>query len=197
MGRLIFAATIGSVALVAAGVMAFDYVERPTTLRVAIPRDSDDQAIFAAATRRFAETREAIRLNLVPVDNPMQSARALEEGRADLAIVRSDLAMPTSGQTVLIMRRDALVFLAPSQSAIHGVDELRDHKLGILQSLPTEKADNRQLLEAALTQYDVPLESVQRVYLTIAEVPRALAEKKIDALFAIGVPGSDGLTDAV
>jgi TRAP-type uncharacterized transport system substrate-binding protein len=197
MRRFIFAAIIGSVALVAVGVMAIDYVERPTILRVAIPRDSDDQAIFAAATRRFAETHEAIRLNLVPVENPMQSARALEDGRADLAVVRSDLAMPPSGQTVLIMRRDALVFLAPSQSGIHGVDELRDHKLGILQSPSAEKADNRQLLEAALTQYEVPLESVQGIYLTIADVPRALAEKKIDALFAVGVPGADGLTDAV
>ena len=197
MRRFIFAAFIGSVAVIAAGLMVLYYLERPTILRVAVPRDSDDQAIFAAATQRLSETREAIRLNLVPVENLTQSARALEDGRADLAVVRSDLAMPQNGQTILIMCRDALLFLAPSQSGIHGIDELRGHKLGIVKSLPAGKADNRQLLEAALTQYDVPLDSVQRIYLTVAEVPRAVKEKKIDALFAFGVPGTDGLSDAV
>jgi len=197
MRRFIFAAFIGSAAVIAAGLFALYYLERPTLLRVVIPRDSDDQAIFAAATRRLAETREAIHLNLVPVENLTQSARALEEGRADLAVVRSDLAMPQNGQTILIMRRDAILFLAPSQSGIHGIDELRGHKLGILQSLPAGKAGNRQLLEAALTQYDVPLDSVQGIELTIAEVAQAVQEKKIDALFAVGAPGSDGLSDAV
>ncbi len=197
MRRFVFAAFIGSVAVIAAGIIAIYYLERPTILRVAVPRDSDDQAIFAAATRRLAEAREAIHLNLVPAENLTQSARALEDGRADLAVVRSDLSMPQNGQTVLIMRHDALLFLAPSQSGIHEIDELRGHKLGILQSLPAGKADNRPLLEATLTQYDVPLDSVQEIDLTIAEVARAVQEKKIDALFAVGVPGSDGLNDAV
>ncbi len=197
MRRFIFGATIGSLAVIAAAVAAFVYFERPTILRVAIARDSDDQAILAAATRSFADTRETIRLKLVPVENLLQSARALEEGHADLAVVRSDLAMPPSGQTVLIMRRDALLFLAPSQSGLHGIDDLHGRKIGILQSPSAGNVENKQLLDAALTQYEVPLDSVQRVYLTIAEVPQALAGKKIDALLAVGVPGSEGLTGAV
>jgi TRAP transporter TAXI family solute receptor len=197
MRRFIIGAIIGSLALIAAAAAALDYFERPTVLRVAIPRDSDDQAILAAATRSFAETHEAIRLKLVPVENLVQSARALEEGHADLAVVRSDLAMPPTGQTVLIMRRNAILFLAPSQSGLHGIDELRGRKIGVLQSLSAGKVDNQQLLDAALTQYDVPLDSVQRVYLTIAEVRRAVVDKKIDALLAVGVPGSEGLTAAV
>jgi hypothetical protein len=197
MRRIMVGAIVGSLALIATALAAFVYFERPTILRVAIPRDSDDQAILAAAMRSFAETREAIRLKLVPVENLAQSAHALEEGHADLAVVRSDLSMPPSGQTILIMRRDALLFLAPSQSGLHGVDELRGHKIGVLQSPSAGKVDNRQLLDAVLAQYDVPLDSVQRVYLTIAEVPQALAEQKIDTLLAVGVPGSDALTGVV
>ncbi|HMF06647.1 MAG TPA: TAXI family TRAP transporter solute-binding subunit [Methylocella sp.] len=197
MRRFMVGAIIGSLALIATALAVFVYFERPTILRVAFPRDSDDQAILAVAMRSFAETREAIRLKLVPVENLAQSAHALEEGHADLAVVRSDLSMPPSGQTVLIMRRDALLFLAPSQSGLHGVDELRGHKIGVLQSPSAGKVDNRQLLDAVLAQYDVPLDSVQRVYLTIAEVPQALADQKIDTLLAVGVPGSDALTGVV
>ena len=83
---------------------------RSPPLRIAIPRDSDDQAIMAAAALDFAEKRESIRLKLVAVEMA-ESSRALEEGHADLAIVRSDIAMPPSGQTVLIMRRNAAVLL--------------------------------------------------------------------------------------
>jgi TRAP transporter TAXI family solute receptor len=197
MRRFIFAAVIGSLALIVAAAVALDYFERPTILRVAVPGGSDDQAIIAAATRSFAETREAIRLKLVLVDDLAQSARALEEGHADLAIVRSDVAMPPSGETVLIMRHNAVLLLAPPQSALQGIDELRGGKIGVLQSLSATKVDNQQVLDATLTQYDVPPDSVQRVYLTIAEVPQALRDKKIDALLAVGEPGSDGLTAAV
>jgi hypothetical protein len=51
MRRFVFITIIGSVALIATAGVALDYFERPTILRVAVPRDSDDQAILAAATR--------------------------------------------------------------------------------------------------------------------------------------------------
>jgi TRAP-type uncharacterized transport system substrate-binding protein len=197
MHRFVVATIIGSFALIATAGVVLDYLERPTILRVAVPRDSDDQAILAAATRSFAESREAIRLKLVTVEDLAQSARALEEGHADLAVVRSDLAMPPRGQTVLIMRRNAVLILAPTQSGLHEIEELRSHKIGVLQGPSAGEADNQLLLDTVLAQYDVPAEAVQRVSLTASEVSRALADKKIDALLAVGVSGSDGLAEAV
>ncbi|MGH6931889.1 MAG: LysR substrate-binding domain-containing protein, partial [Dongiaceae bacterium] len=86
-------------------------------MRIAVPRDSDDQAIMAAAAHEFAEERPAIRLKLIVVESLADASHALQEGHADLAIVRSDLAMPPNGQTVLIMRRDAAVLFAPAESS--------------------------------------------------------------------------------
>ena len=124
-------------------------------------------------------------------------SRALQEGHADLAVVRSDLAMPPNGQTVLIMRRDAAVLFAPAESSLRAIDDLRGHKVGILQAVPPGKMDNQLLLDTALAQYDVPLASVGRVSLTLAELTRAVENKEIDAVLAVGVPGSKGLTEAV
>jgi TRAP-type uncharacterized transport system substrate-binding protein len=197
MRRFVFGATFGSLACIAAAVAALIYVERPTVLRVAVPRDSDDLAILAAATRNFAESRETIRLKLVAVENLLQSARTLEEGHADLAIVRSDLAMPPHGQTLLIMRRNAVLFVAPANSGLNGIEGLRGLKIGVLEAPPAGKAGNELLLDTALAQYDVPADSVQRIPLTAAELSRAVKEKRIDALLAVGVPGSDGLAQAV
>jgi hypothetical protein len=132
MRRFVFVTIIGSLALIATAGVALVYFERATILRVAVPRDSDDQAILAAATRSFAEGREDIRLKLVTVGDLAQSAHALEEGHADLAVVRSDLAMPPRGQTVLIMRRNAALLVAPAQSGLQEIEELRSRSQGPL-----------------------------------------------------------------
>jgi TRAP-type uncharacterized transport system substrate-binding protein len=197
MRRLICGMIIGSLAAIAAVATAIYYYERPSVLRIAVPRDSDDQAIVAAAARDFAENRNSIRLKLVEVESLAESARALQEGRADLAVVRSDLAIPPNGQTVLIMRRDAALLFAPAESNLRAIDDLRGHKVGILQAVPPGKVDDQLLLDTALAQYDVPSASVGRVSLTLAELSRAVENKEIDAVLAVGVPGLDGLTEAV
>ena len=197
MRRLIFATIIGSLGVIAAVAAAIYYYERPSVLRIAVPRDSDDQAIMAAAAHDFAEARDGVRLKLVAVDSLADASRALQEGHADLAVVRSDLAMPPNGQTVLIMRRDAAVLFAPAESELRAIDDLRGHKVGILQAEPAGKIDNQFLLDTALAQYDVPLASVSRESLTLAELTHAVENKEIDAVLAVGVPGSDGLTEAV
>jgi TRAP-type uncharacterized transport system substrate-binding protein len=197
MRRLIFIAVIGTLAITAAAAAAIYYYQRPSILHVAVPRDSDDQAILAAAGLEFAKARETIRLKLLPVENLAEASHALEAGHADLAIVRSDIAMPPSAQTILIMRRNAAVLVAPAQSGLHAIDELRGRKVGILQAVPAGKVDNQLLLDTALTQYEVPLSSVRRVPLALAELTRAVERKEIDAVLAVGVPGSDALTQAV
>lgn len=197
MRRLILGTIIGSLAVIGATAMGVYYYERPSVLRVAVPRGSDDQAILAAAARQFADDREAIRLKLVATGNLADSSRALQEGRADLAVVRSDIAMPPNGQTVLIMRRNAALLFAPARNGLHAIEDLRGHTIGILQAAPAEKVDNQLLLDTALAQYDVPSASVRRVSLTFADIARAVEHKEIDAVFAVGVPGSDSLTEAV
>ena len=69
MRRLVFGTIIGSLAAIAAVAAAIYYYERPAVLRIAVPRDSDDQAMMAAAAHDFAETRDgSIRLKLVAVE---------------------------------------------------------------------------------------------------------------------------------
>ncbi|MGQ0446477.1 MAG: hypothetical protein ACT4O2_15465 [Beijerinckiaceae bacterium] len=99
MRRLtMFGTIIGSLVAIVAFSAAIYYHERPSVLRVAVPRGSDDQAIMAAAARDFADGRDGIRLKLVAGGSLDESPRALQEGHAALAIVRSDLAMPPNGQ---------------------------------------------------------------------------------------------------
>ena len=186
--------------LAAIGVCAYALYlyQRPTVLRIAVTRGSDDQQVLSAAAYEFAQAHEQLALKLVPVDSLAETARAFDDQRVDLAIVRSDIDMPVDGLTVLIMRHNAALLLAPAGSPLHSIEDSKGRRIGILQ---TEQAgrpdDNQALLDAALAQSDIPLASVGRVPLAPAEVPDAIERRDVDAVLAIGTPGSANLTEMV
>ena len=58
-----------------------------------------------------------IHFETVTVPDLRGSAKALEDGKADIAIVRSDLPPPRNGDTLVILRRDAVAIVVPSEFA--------------------------------------------------------------------------------
>jgi TRAP transporter TAXI family solute receptor len=197
MRRLTLLAIIGGLAAIAAVTFGVYLYQRPSVLRVAVTRDSDDQAILAAAAQEFVQHREPVRLKVVVFDTLAECARAFDENRVDLAVVRSDISMPTSGQTVLIMPRNAVFLFAAAQSGVRSVDDLRGRKVGVLQGGQGESAGNQALLDAALAQYDVSSASVKRQNLSFEELAGALRRREIDAVLAVEPLGSESLTQAV
>jgi TRAP-type uncharacterized transport system substrate-binding protein len=196
--RLLTLVAIGVIFTIAgAAALALYYYERPTTLRVAVTRDSDDQQMLADAAHEFAQKRESLRLKPVLVDSLSEAAHAFEDERVDLAIVRSDISMPVNGQTVLIMRHDAALLVAPAGSDLKSVEDLRGRKVGILEADEAGRPGNHALLDAALAQYDVSTASVRRVPLTLAELPDAIERREVDVVLSIETPGSANLTGAV
>lgn len=180
----------------AAGLVAYFY-ERPNILRVAVVQGSEDQEVIAAAAEDFAHEHETIRFKVIPVDDLAAAASAMEQGQADLAVVRSDVQTPVNGQTVLIMHKNAAIFIVPSKTNIHSIGDLKGHKLGIVRDPAITGAPNFNLLETALAQYDLPLSALETVSLPVNDIEQALTSKSIDAVFAFGAPGSPRLNSAV
>ncbi len=197
MRRLVLLSIAGAFAIAAAIVLFAYLYERPTVLRVAVVRGSEDQEIMSAAAQDFVRERETIHLTVVPVDSLAASAAALEHGRSDLAIVRSDVEMPTNGQTVLIMRKSAGLFMTTSGSGISSVADLRGKKIGIVHDPMLSHAANLNLLNTTLAQYDIAETAVGAITLSVGEIERALTNKEIDAVLAFGMPGSDKLSETV
>ena len=63
----------------------------------------------------FVATTEAahprIRFQTVPVTDLKASSKALEDGKVDIALVRSDVAPPNNGQSLVIIRRDIIAIV--------------------------------------------------------------------------------------
>ncbi len=179
--------------LLLVGGMALWY-ERPTVLTVAVSStDEQDHDLITVAATQLKHGREPVRLRLIPVENANAASAAIDDGKADLAVVRSDIAMPDKGQTVVILHRDAAILLAPGSGEIKEIADLKGHRLGIVHN----GAGNTRLLETALAQYDIAADALTVVPLQPEEVAEAIRSKRIDAVMAVDVVSGPLMRDLV
>ena len=180
-------------ALLAVG-FAMAWYERPTHLTVAIAKtDAEDTAVIGTAAKLLKFGRNAVRLRTIGVDGPAAAAAMVDAGKADLAVIRTDLALPDDAQTVVILHRDAALLTAPGGGEVRSVADLAGHKLGIVHRGPGIDA----ILATALAQYDIRPDTVTLVGLAPEEVAEAVKSKAVDAVLAVDVLSSPHLRDIV
>ena len=139
-------------ALIAVVALTLRFAGGPRVLKVAVgPADGDNAKLIEAIARHLERDGGRIRFVVLPVDDLAQSAKALEQGRADLAIIRSDIAIPQNGATVIILHNDIAVLAAPASSTTVKVTNLFKKRVGIF---PAATA-NAALLDAILAEYEI------------------------------------------
>jgi TRAP transporter TAXI family solute receptor len=164
------------------------------TYRVAVgPEGGESQRIFAAINPVFAMESSFIHLVSVPTRDPQATAKALEAGEVDLAIIRPDLAVPSNGRTIAILRREPVLLIVPASGKIEKVADLKGKAIGLVKG----SALNGAILDRILNYYEVPEQSVQRVELSANEVAGAVKQKRVAAFFVVGPVGQGVVTDVV
>jgi TRAP transporter TAXI family solute receptor len=196
MRRTFLIAIAGGLAFASAAVVVNYFFFRPAALRVAVARDTDDHKLMGAVARVFSATRENVRLRIVPVNTAAASAAALRTGEADLAVVRSDIAVPPNGQTLVILHHNPAFLIARGDSGIAEVPDLKGKKVGIIRGTASGEG-NSMLLDVILAQYDLPANAIGHVLLDRGELPESLKDHRIDAIFVVAPSTSEVVTDAV
>jgi TRAP-type uncharacterized transport system substrate-binding protein len=165
------------------------FVIQPTVLRVAVgPEGSADVKIVSELASQLAhDESHGLRLTLVKTSDAKASAAELDAGRADLAVVRSDVAMSETGLTVAILHRNAVIFLAPHGSSIRKMTDLNKKRLGILRAT----AENSHLLGDLLSEYGIELGAVTQVPLEPDGVTAAILDKRVDAVMLVAPPSGN------
>ena len=180
-------------ALVAVVALSAWYFERPTVVRVTVARDTPDLQLMTAVAGVMSRERETLRMRVVPVESASASAAAIDDGSTDFAVVRTDIDMPRQGQTVAILHRSPVVIMAPGGFGITQIADLRGRNIGVLAPRPGAQA-NARLVDLLLAHYDAG-EGTGKVTLTADELPQAFADRRIDALIAVGEPTTNQLND--
>src|SRR5262249_42562641 len=107
-----------AVGLLIAGVAgaSFYAATRPTMLTIAVgPAASDDSKLIQALARHLGNDKGAtIRLHVETTEGAADSAKALDDKKAELAVVRRDIAMPKSGLAIAVLRKSVAVLMVPA-----------------------------------------------------------------------------------
>jgi TRAP-type uncharacterized transport system substrate-binding protein len=180
---------LASLCLLAGAGLAVSYLLAPhATLRVTsgFP-NTIGQKFIGAFVGVLAKSHPRVRFEMVPVGDLAESAKAMEDGKVDIAVVRTDVSPPSNGQTVAILRRDVVAFLVPADSPISDPSGLAGKTIAI----PTgpQQEFNARTLDAILSYFNIPPEKVKKLFLPVAEIGPAIRHKRAVAALAIGPIG--------
>lgn len=174
------------------------YLLQATVLTIAVaPRDGTEPELIKAYADALDAGRESIRLKILSFDDVRESAMALQDGRADLAVVRPDVLLPTNGLTLAILRDQAMVIASPAQAGIRNFPKLAGKRLGIA----AHRDADFSLLKNILGYHGMMLETdaavgpvregaVHLVRVDQEAVAAAFRDKRIDAFVSIIAPSA-------
>lgn len=181
-------------AIVAATGAIVHFAFRPTELKIAVPAtDALNQRVFGMASEMLRTARAPVRLEMVSVDSPKSAMEALERGTVNFAVARSDAAMQGRTHSVMIMRREVAVLIAPKTGKLKKVTDLPNVMLGITR----DGSLDGSLLWPVLDYYGIPREKAKHVVVAADDVHTAFRQKKVDAIIAVGSVASKQLAEIV
>lgn len=170
---------------VAAG-LAYQFTRDWSTLRAAVPPLGPvGQRMLQDLARESAKESTWLTMRRVAVDSPAAASAAIEKGEADVALVRSDIAMPRNGRSIAVFQTLYTFLIVPPRSTIEDFKGLKDRAIAIVP----EGAANERLLDLILTQSGVPPASVRRVAMKPEDVGQAIQQRKVVAAFVVGPAG--------
>jgi len=183
------ALTASGLFLVGGLILAGLYFWSPhATLRVTTGLPGTVASRFVSSFAKVIATRyPRVQFAFVPVASLAESSEAMEGGKVDIAMVRSDVSPPVNGRTIAILRRDVIAIFVPKESPIDDVSKLVGKTVAIPQGPAQE--DNSKALDAILSYFDVAPDHVKRLYLPAAEIGPALRHKHAAAALAVGPIG--------
>lgn len=174
--------------------VSFAYLAAPSTLTVAVgPAGSGDEKLITAFASELGQQRAGVRLTILPVTDVREAAQAMESRRADLAVVRPDVAIPQNGLTVAILRQAAAIMIAPTAARIAGIPGLAKKRIGVVAE---HEADPR-FLTMLLRHYDLEPPAVIIVPVTRDGALAALKAKQIDLIAIVSPPAGSFASEFV
>jgi TRAP-type uncharacterized transport system substrate-binding protein len=133
-----------------------------------------------------------VRISVVPFGSGAEVARAFDQRRIDLAVVRTDQPLPTSALGVAILQHHAAILFAHPDAGISKVEDLGGKTVAVLG-----RGDgNDQLFDLVIAQHGLGRERIRMLRFTSLGALNEGAHDPFDALFLAAPRGSRGMTMA-
>jgi TRAP-type uncharacterized transport system substrate-binding protein len=140
--------------------------------------DGEATKIASIIAGRLDAAKSPVRVNVVPTDNVLDSARMFAAGKTDLAIVRADVGDLSQARSVVLVNKSALMILAPG-TALTGIEKLRGHTVSVVGG-----EVNQRIVDALKKEYDLA-DKVTFRNIAPADTPRAIQSKEAGAFLVV------------
>jgi TRAP-type uncharacterized transport system substrate-binding protein len=168
------------VAVTGAGIFAYKYFTKPKTITIAAGSpDGEPVRVMTAIASRLARGDASIRLKIDPEGDPLEAARAFSAGRADLAIIRADMADISKARTVVLVSYAVVLIIVPP-GAPGTIEGLKGKTVGVIA-----EEINRPVIEALTREYDLANAKVRFKDLAIGDAQQAFRTRAVSALLVV------------
>jgi TRAP transporter TAXI family solute receptor len=167
-------------ALISGAIGLYYWSTLPRTVSIAAGAQNSETHRFATALGKAAnEAKSGIRFQPIVSGGAEDSGRMLEAAKADLAIVRSDLELPASGQAIIINTKRSLILIVPAKKgAATELVELKGKRIGVVRwTDPNIPLVRKALAVAEIGENDATVTQVEG-----REAADLLAQNKLDAV---------------
>jgi TRAP transporter TAXI family solute receptor len=189
----LIALVLGLAGLVLGGI----FISRlPRTLTLAAgPAGLETHRYAEAVARASLEGRGRIRYKIVTTSGAAESAKLLEDGKVNLAIIRSDVDLPANGQTIIVNAKRLALVIAPQlkRGGIQKLGDLRGKRIAVVRLTDP----NLPLVRRMLAVADIAEGAMTLIECDLADLPDLLATGKADAAIAVMVTSAPAVAETI
>lgn len=176
-----WAACLLLISVLAAGVALVLFLQPVVLVIAATQADQDEQKVVQLLVDTLAKERAGVRIVPLWTNGPSESAAALTNGKADLAVIRSDMVVGRGASSLVSLRKLNPVLFTNKSTKITKLSDLRGKRIGV-----GGQGDMNQLLfRQILSQRGLQDQEYILVPLKRGEQADFANQKKIDAFFSI------------
>ena len=169
------------VLLTGAGLLAYRYLTYPTTLTIAVGSiDGEGAKAMSAIASRLVATGAPIRLKVIDTGTARDAAREFASGKANLAVVRSDVGDLSDARAVVLLSHVVALLVAPPGSPVVSIDKPRGQTVGVVG-----KDTNSRIVDVLTAKYDLARAKVEFKDVALQDARRAVESKEVSALLVV------------
>jgi TRAP-type uncharacterized transport system substrate-binding protein len=162
------------------GLFAYRYYTHPVTLTVAVGSiDGEAAKAMSAIASKLVSINAPVRLTVIDTGTAFEAAKRFASGKADLAVVRSDVGDLSQAQAVVVVSHVVALVIAPPGSSIDGIGSLKGHSVGVVGA-----ETNSKLVDVLSKEYGLDRAKVFKD-IALADVRNALQSKQISAVLVV------------
>jgi TRAP-type uncharacterized transport system substrate-binding protein len=163
-----------------AGLLGYRYYTRPVTLSVAVGSiDGEAAKAMSAIASRLVSTNAPVRLKVIDSGTALGAAQAFSAGKADLAVVRSDVGDLSQAQAVVVVSHVVVLIVAPPGSAIDSIDKLKGRRVGVIGG-----ETNSKVVDVLCKEFGLDRAKVFKD-VALPDARRVLQSKEVSALLVV------------